>query len=395
MLKPTNESGFGKRYSLEGKRVWVAGHRGLVGSALLRRLKQENCEILTVSRDSVDLTRQEQVDRWVNDVRPHAVFLAAAKVGGIHANSTYPADFIYNNLIIASNIIQAAARCGVEKLVNLGSSCIYPKHSQQPIAEGALLTGPLEPTNEWYAIAKIASIKLAQAYRQQYGCDFVSAMPTNLYGPGDNFDPQTSHVLPALIRKAHEAKIEGNCELMIWGSGAPRREFLHVDDCADALVHIIKVYSDAQHINVGSGEDLSIIELASLVAEVVGFDGQLLTDTSKPDGTPRKLMSGEKLRVLGWRPQIGLREGIADTYSAFLRTHGVKSGANRDRLSTSEVACSQSLSAPGGPHHVIDRDVLPLFESEQTQQGSQQYHENSRLAQSRPPSMPSPMRKPR
>jgi GDP-L-fucose synthase len=265
------------------------------------------------------------------------VFLAAAKVGGILANSTYPADFIYDNLIITSNIIHAAAGCGVEKLVNLGSSCIYPKHAHQPMSEDALLTGPLEPTNEWYAIAKIAGIKLAQAYRRQHGCDFVSAMPTNLYGPVDNFDPQTSHVLPALIRKAHEAKVEGKCELVIWGSGTPRREFLHVDDCADALVHIMKFYSETEHINVGSGEDLPIIELAKLVTEVVGFDGQLISDTSKPDGTPRKLMSGEKLRALGWRPQIGLREGIASTYTAFL--HSATSCASENCLPSSYLAC--------------------------------------------------------
>jgi GDP-L-fucose synthase len=328
MREATNESICGNPYSFEGKRVWVAGHRGLVGAALVRRLQLENCEVLTVSRDLVDLTRQEKVERWVADARPQAVFLAAAKVGGILANSTFPADFLYDNLTITSNVIHAAARFSVEKLVNLGSSCIYPKHAQQPMIENTLLTGPLEPTNEWYAIAKIAGVKLTQAYRCQHGYDFVSAMPTNLYGPGDNFDPQTSHVLPALIRKAHEAKVEGKRELVIWGSGTPRREFLHVDDCADALLHIMKLYSDDEHINVGSGEDLPIADLARLVADVIGFEGDIVHDLSKPDGTPRKLMNSEKLRVLGWRPRIGLREGIGDTYRAFLRGAGLASSAS-------------------------------------------------------------------
>ncbi len=308
----------GHPYSLAGKRVWVAGHRGLVGSALLRRLREEDCEVLTVGRERADLKRQEAVEAWMAEARPQAVFMAAAKVGGIHANSTYPADFIYDNLIIAANVIHAAAATGVEKLLFLGSSCIYPKLAPQPIQEDALLTGPLEPTNESYAIAKIAGIKLCQAYRRQHGCDFVSAMPTNLYGPDDNFDLETSHVLPALIRKAHEAKVGDKRELVIWGSGEPRREFLHVDDCADALMHVMKVYSGAEHINVGSGEDLPIIELTRLVAEVVGFKGEIMCDLSKPDGTPRKLMSGEKLKSLGWKPRIGLREGIALTYQAFL-----------------------------------------------------------------------------
>ncbi len=262
--------------------------------------------------------------------RPQAIFIAAAKVGGILANSTYPADFLHDNLMIAANIIHAAARHGVEKLVNLGSSCIYPKHAHQPMAEEALLTGPLEPTNEWYAIAKIAGIKLAQAYRRQHGCDFVSAMPTNLYGPGDNFDLATSHVLPALIRKAHEAKVERKRELVIWGSGTPHREFMHVDDCADALVHIMKVYSADEHINVGSGEDLPIIELATLVADVVGFEGKVVHDLSKPDGTPRKLMSSEKLRALGWCPRIGLREGIASAYTAFLNAQATERNVRAD-----------------------------------------------------------------
>ncbi len=305
-------------YALQGKRVWVAGHRGMVGAALVRRLAREDCEILTVGRDEVDLTRQAEVERWMEANRPQAVFVAAAKVGGILANDTYPAQFLQQNLLIEANIIDAAWRCGVEKLLFLGSSCIYPKLAPQPIPESALLTGPLEPTNEWYAVAKIAGIKLCQAYRKEYGCDFISAMPTNLYGPGDNYDLETSHVIPALIRKAHEAKVRNEPSLMIWGTGTPRREFLHVDDCADALVHVMTRYSEAEHINVGSGEDLPIIELARLICDVVGFEGEIVCDPTKPDGTPRKLMSGEKLRALGWRPRIGLREGLASAYEAFL-----------------------------------------------------------------------------
>lgn len=307
-----------QRYSLCGKRVWVAGHRGMVGSALLRRLATEDCQAVITARGGVDLTRQAEVERWMSEAKPQAVFVAAAKVGGILANSSSPAEFLYDNLMIEANVIHAARRTGVEKLVFLGSSCIYPKHAPQPIPEDALLTGPLEPTNEWYAIAKIAGIKLCQAYRRQYGCDFVSAMPTNLYGPGDNYDLDTSHVIPALIRKAHDAKVRGDKAFVIWGTGAPRREFLHVEDCADALVHMIKVYSEAEHINVGSGEDLSVIDLARLVADVVGFKGEIVRDLAKPDGAPRKLISGDKLHALGWRPQIGLRDGLANAYSAFL-----------------------------------------------------------------------------
>ncbi len=317
-----SKASLGQPYTLEGKRVWVAGHRGLVGSALVRRLSRENCQILTAGREDADLTRQEAVEAWMKQARPQAVFMAAARVGGIQANNTRPADFIYGNLIIAANVIHAAAATGVEKLLFLGSSCIYPRLAPQPIREDALLTGPLEPTNEWYAVAKIAGIKLAQAYRRQHGHDFISAMPTNLYGPGDNYGLETSHVLPALIRKAHEAKIAGASEMTIWGSGEPRREFLYVDDCADALVHIMKTYSEAEHINAGSGEDLPIAGLAQLVVEAVGFKGRIVHDRSKPDGTPRKLMSGEKLKALGWQPKIGLKEGIALTYRAFLAREG-------------------------------------------------------------------------
>jgi GDP-L-fucose synthase len=317
-------------YSLRGKRVWVAGHGGMVGSALVRRLATEGCEIVTLGRDQADLRRQAEVERWVAQTRPQAVFLAAAKVGGILANDTYPADFLYDNLMIEANIIHACAQVPVEKLLFLGSSCIYPKLAPQPITEEALLTGPLEPTNEWYAIAKIAGIKLAQAYRRQHGLDFISAMPTNLYGPGDNFDLASSHVLPALIRKAHEAKSAGSRSLTIWGTGSPLREFLHVDDCADALVYLMARYSDDSHVNVGSGVDLTILELAQKVAAAVGFEGEIMPDVSKPDGTPRKLMSADKLRAMGWSPRISLERGIAETYDWFLEQavlRAVKIGA--------------------------------------------------------------------
>lgn len=305
-------------YSLKGKKVWVAGHRGMVGSAIVRRLADEDCEIVTVGRDRADLRDQAQVRSWMNEVRPEVIFLAAAKVGGIVANATLPADFLYDNLMIEANIIEAAHRVDTEKLIFLGSSCIYPKFAPQPIEESALLTGTLEPTNEWYAIAKIAGIKLCQAYRHQHGRDYISGMPTNLYGLFDNFDLTSSHVLPALIRKAHEAKLRGDSELVIWGTGTPRREFLYADDCADALVHLAKVYSGDEHVNVGSGTDVTILELAEIVKEVVGFSGDIVRDTSKPDGTPRKLMSGDRLRELGWQPKIDLREGIARAYRWFL-----------------------------------------------------------------------------
>ncbi|QNO26740.1 GDP-L-fucose synthase [Sphingopyxis sp. OPL5] len=305
-------------FSLAGKRVWVAGHRGMVGSALVRRLADENCEVLTAGRDTLDLLDQAAVRAWTARERPDAVFLAAAKVGGILANDSFPADFLYQNLVIETNIVDAAHRANVAKLCFLGSSCIYPKFAEQPIVEEALLTGPLEPTNEWYAIAKIAGIKLAQSYRRQYGADYISAMPTNLYGPGDNFDLNSSHVLPALIRKAHEAKESGAKTMTLWGSGTPMREFLHVDDCADACVFLMKRYSDAGHINVGSGTDIAIIDLARLVCQVVGADVEIVLDTDKPDGTPRKLMSNAKLAGMGWSPRIALRDGIASTYDWFL-----------------------------------------------------------------------------
>jgi GDP-L-fucose synthase len=305
-------------FSLKGKHVWVAGHNGMVGSALVRRLASEDCHILTASRSELDLMDQAAVRTWVVREKPDVVFLAAAKVGGILANSKYPVDFLYNNLMIEANIIEASFRAGVEKLLFLGSSCIYPKLAEQPIREESLLTGPLEPTNEWYAIAKIAGIKLAQAYRRQHGADFISGMPTNLYGPNDNFDLQSSHVLPALIRKAHEAKVRGDKEIVMWGTGSPLREFLHVDDCADACVHLVKTYSDDEHVNVGSGTDLSILELTRLVCEVVGYTGAIVHDLDKPDGTPRKLMSATKIQGLGWRPSIALRDGLTSTYQWFL-----------------------------------------------------------------------------
>jgi GDP-L-fucose synthase len=305
-------------FDLKGKRVYVAGHRGMVGAALVRRLQTEGCDVLAAQRAALDLTRQADVERWMQANRPDAVFVAAAKVGGILANDTYPASFLYENLAIETNLVHAAHLADVRKLVFLGSSCIYPRLAPQPIREEALLTGPLEPTNEWYAIAKIAGIKLCQSYRLQYGRDFVSAMPTNLYGPGDNFDLQTSHVMPALIRKFHDAKVQGLKSVVIWGTGTPRREFLHVDDCADALVQILKVYSAPTHINVGSGDDLPIIDLARMVARVVGFTGEITHDLSKPDGTPRKLMSGDRLRALGWSPRIGLEDGLRATYSWFI-----------------------------------------------------------------------------
>jgi GDP-L-fucose synthase len=305
-------------YDLHGKRVWVAGHTGMVGSALVRRLADESCDVLTVGRADLDLTNADAVRAWMDKARPQAVIVAAARVGGILANDSYPASFLHDNLMIETSLIHASFETKVEKLLFLGSSCIYPRLAPQPIDEDALLTGPLEPTNEWYAIAKIAGIKLAQAYRRQHGCDFISAMPTNLYGPGDNYDLSASHVIPALIRKAHEAKCAGAPSLTIWGTGTPRREFMHVDDCADALVHLLKVYSAERHINIGYGDDVTIHDVARQVCDVVGFTGQIVTDASKPDGTPRKLMSSERVRALGWTPRISLRDGLTRTYADFL-----------------------------------------------------------------------------
>jgi GDP-L-fucose synthase len=305
-------------FQLEGKRIWVAGHRGMVGSALVRLLSKENCEVLTVARSEVDLRDQAATRRWLEDTRPDVVIMAAARVGGIAANSASPVAFLYDNLMIEANVVEGAARAGVEKLLLLGSTCIYPRDAEQPIREESLLTGPLEKTNEWYAIAKIAGIKLCQAYRQQYGLDFISAQPTNLYGPGDNYDLETSHVLPALIRKAHEAKVGGAETLTIWGSGSPLREFLHVDDLAQALVFLLRNYSDAMPINIGSGEELSIAELGHLICETVGFEGAITFDRSRPDGTPRKLTDLTRLHGLGWNNARPLKEGLAQTYADFL-----------------------------------------------------------------------------
>ena len=305
-------------FQIRGRRVWVAGHNGMVGAALLHRLEGEGCELITVGRAELDLRDQTQVRAWMAVKRPEVVFMAAARVGGILANAKAPVDFLYDNLIIQANVIEAAFAINVQKMLFLGSSCIYPKFAPQPIPEGALLTGSLEPTNEWYAIAKISGLKLCQAYRQQYGRDFISAMPTNLYGPRDNFDLETSHVLPALIRKTHEAKLASQQGVTIWGTGTPRREFLHVYDCADALIHLMKTYSDDQHVNVGAGNDLTICDLARQVASAVGFSGSVEVDPSKPDGTPRKLMDSSRLRTSGWAPRIRLEDGLRATYSWFL-----------------------------------------------------------------------------
>ena len=301
--------------SLEGLKVWVAGHRGTVGSALLRRLPREGCTILTATRAELDLRRQEPVERWLDAHRPDVVILAAATVGGIHANSTRPAEFIADNLGIQQNIIHGAYQVGVRKLLFLGSSCIYPREAPQPMAEDSLLTGPLEPTNEWYAIAKIAGIKMCQAYRRQYGCDFIAAMPTNLYGPDDNFDLIQGHVAAAMIAKVHRAKQENAPELVIWGTGTPRREFLFADDLADGLVFLLKHYSEDGHINVGTGIDISIRELADLVVRIAGYEGRVVHDLSKPDGMPRKVMKVERINALGWRAPTDLETGFRRAYA--------------------------------------------------------------------------------
>ncbi|XDZ70371.1 GDP-L-fucose synthase family protein [Alphaproteobacteria bacterium LSUCC0744] len=305
-------------YVTEGKRIWVAGHNGMVGRAVVRFLKNRDCTTLTVNRNEVDLTRQGEVEAWISKVKPDAIIICAAKVGGILVNSTYPADFLYDNLMIEANVIHAACNQNVEKLIFLGSSCIYPKFADQPIREDMLLTGSLEPTNEWYAIAKIAGIKLCQAYRQQHGCDFVSVMPTNLYGPFDNFDLETSHVIPALIRKFHEAKVKGRAGVEIWGSGNVRREFLHVDDCADGILFILENYSGHSHLNLGTGADVTIRELAQKISQVVGFEGDLIFNKSKPEGTPRKLLNIQEINKLGWKSQTSLLEGLRDTYNFYI-----------------------------------------------------------------------------
>jgi len=303
-------------------RIYIAGHRGLAGSAILRRLESAGFgNLVTRTRDELDLRDQAAVYRFFEEQQPEYVFLAAAKVGGILANSTYPADFIRDNLQIQTNVIDAAHRSGAKKLLFLGSSCIYPKHSPQPMKEKHLLTGPLEPTNEWYAIAKIAGIKMAQAYRRQYGFNAISLMPTNLYGPGDNFDLETSHALPALIRKFHEAKIQKKQRVVVWGTGEPRREFMHADDLADAALYLMQNYDDEEIINVGVGEDISIRELAELIRDVVGYVGAVVFDKSKPDGAPRKLLDVSRLHDMGWRAKISLRDGIEQTYAWFLSNY--------------------------------------------------------------------------
>ncbi len=315
------------QFDLRGKRVWVAGHRGMVGGALVRRLQSEDCVVLTAGRAQLDLRRQAEVEKWIAEQRPDLIFVAAATVGGIYANDTRPAEFLYDNLAIESNIIHAAYQSRVRKLMFLGSSCIYPKLAAQPMTESALLTGPLEPTNQWYAIAKIAGIFLCRSYRKQYGCDFISAMPTNLYGPGDYFDPLQSHVAPALMLKMHKARLEGTPTVTVWGSGKPQRELLYVDDLADALVFLAKTYSDEEHVNVGYGSDITIRELAETMAKVTGFRGALEFDSSKPDGAPRKLMDCSRLNALGWKASTSLEEGLKSTYAWF-----TKNIANREQL---------------------------------------------------------------
>lgn len=304
-------------FNIDGKKIFVAGHRGMVGSAIGRALSARNCDVVVADRSTLDLRDQAAVRSFFTMARPDAVVLAAAKVGGIVANESYPADFIYDNLMIETNVIDAAHRARVSKLLFLGSSCIYPKQALQPIREEALLSGPLEPTNEWYAIAKIAGLKLCEAYRRQHGDDFISAMPTNLYGINDNFDLEKSHVLPALIRKMHDAKVEGASSVVMWGTGAPRREFLNVDDLADACIFMLERYSAPEIINIGWGKDITIKELAHLIADVVGFTGGIVHDTSRPDGMPRKLLDTSRLKALGWQPKITLREGIESTYRWF------------------------------------------------------------------------------
>ena len=305
-------------FELAGKRIWVAGHRGMVGSALVRRLRREPCEILTVTSAELDLRRQSATEAWIDANAPDAIVIAAARVGGIIANATHPAPFIYDNLTIATHLIEGARRAGVEKLLYLGSSCMYPREAIQPMRETALLSGPLEPTNEPYAVAKIAGLKLAESYHREYGCRFITAVPPNLYGPNDNYDPDSSHVLAALIRRFHLAKQDGSPSVTIWGTGLPMREFLHVDDLADACVLLLRRYEAPELINVGSGQEISIYDLATLIADITGYSGTILTDLDKPDGAPRKLMDSGRLASLGWRPSIALLEGIESSYLAWL-----------------------------------------------------------------------------
>jgi GDP-L-fucose synthase len=309
-------------FLLPGKKVWVAGHRGMAGSAIVRRLQSENCEILTAVRDVLDLSRQSEVEKWLAANRPEAIFLAAATVGGIMANTTRPAEFIHDNLAIETNVIHAAYRTGVKKLLFLGSSCIYPRLAPQPMKESALLTGPLEPSNEWYAIAKIAGIKLCQAYRRQYGCDFISAMPTNLFGTGDTYDLTQGHVVAALIMKVEAAKREGRDTVELWGSGTPLREFLFADDMADGLVFLMKNYSGEDHVNVGTGRDMTVLELAQTIAKVAGWQGRFSFYASKPDGTPRKVLDVSRLAAMGWTAKTPFEDALARTYRAYAENCG-------------------------------------------------------------------------
>lgn len=308
-------------FPLEGKKIWVAGHRGMVGSAIVRRLQGAGAEVLTVARSSLDLMDGAATRDYVRRMRPDAIVLAAAKVGGILANDTYPVDFLRDNLAIELNAITAAHEADVPRLMFLGSTCIYPRDAAQPLREDALLTGPLEPTNEWYAVAKIAGIKLAQAHRRQYGRDYISVMPTNLFGPGDNYHPTSSHMVAALIRRIHEAKEQGLDEVVLWGTGKPRRELMHVDDLADACTFLLQRYSDENIINIGQGEDHAILDIARAIAEVVGWNGRLTHDLTKPDGTPRKQVDGSRLFEAGWRPRFGLMDGLADAYRWFRDNH--------------------------------------------------------------------------
>jgi len=315
-------------FDLAGKRVYVAGHKGMMGAAIMRRLAAERAEILTADRAALDLTHQQATENWLAKARPDAIFLAAGLVGGIHANDSYPADFIAVNLAIALNVIRGAHQAGVKKLLALGSSCIYPRLAPQPMTEDALLTGPLEPTNEWYAVAKIAAIKLAQAYRKQHGTDFISVMPTNLYGRNDNYHPVNSHVPAALIRRFHEAKSAKAPSVTVWGSGTPRREFIFADDAADACVFVMKHYSGAGILNIGTGEDIPIGKFAELIADVVGYQGKIVYDTSRPDGAPRKLLDVSRLKKLGWAPATPLRDGLALAYADFVATGGRNAASN-------------------------------------------------------------------
>ena len=310
-------------FSLEGSKVWVAGHRGMVGAAVARRLQMENCELILAGREIVDLTDQKAVKKWMAANKPDCIVVAAAKVGGIHANNSAPVDFLHDNLVIQSNVLEAAHENNVRRLLFLGSSCVYPKYAQQPIKEASLLTGSLEPTNEWYAVAKIAGIKLCQAYRKQFGHHWISAMPTNLYGPGDNYDLETSHVLPALLRKFHEAKQNGHPQVTLWGSGEPLREFMHCDDLADALVFTLENYQGYEPINIGSGVEVSIRELAKIIADVVGCKADVVFDPLKPDGTPRKLMDSSRLHDLGWNKARCLKKGIEETYEHWLLSSSI------------------------------------------------------------------------